>query len=50
MTTTGSSFFRHSRQRHEETGADRMNAVLADGEWHESGTESKIAPIKQIAL
>ena len=35
---------------HLEAVADRMDAVLADSEWHESGTESKIAPIKRIAL
>ena len=35
---------------HLEAVADRMDVVLADGEWHESGTESKIAPIKRIAL
>jgi len=35
---------------HLEGVADRMDVVLADGEWHESDTESTIAPIKRIAL
>ena len=35
---------------HLEAVADRMDVVLADGDWHESGTESTITPIKRPAL
>jgi len=33
-----------------EAVADRMDVVLADSEWHDSGTESALAPIKRIPL
>jgi len=35
---------------HLEGVDDRMDVVLADGEWYESDTENTIAPIKRIAL